>query len=365
VPGGGTVKAPYTAAPMGHTLGAGREAAFEGLHAEARGALGGGARLLRELAARWRDTSAEMAREWQRLTRELDSIGTAAGTDDEVRRAQLERAAAVAGAELERQRTSIAALELAARTLDSTWLFVDRAEDPISDARTERGAAAATELRILEAKESERARLAQEIHDGPAQALSNTVFRLELIDRMLDRDSPAARQELHQLRDRLQREMEEMRTFIHHLQSPLLGELGLNGAIRDSVEKGGTTNGPEIHLDLRAPESELDEAQQTVVLRVAQEALRNVRRHARASQAWVSTWQEEAERPGFRWVLEVRDNGRGFPVEDTVAQSGRGHFGLRFMRERAELIGGTLAIESRPSAGTTVRLSIGRTAKQQ
>jgi two-component system sensor histidine kinase DegS len=355
------MSAPYTAGPMGHTLGAGREAALDGLHAEARQALGGGARLLRELAARWRHTSTETAREWRSLTEELDSIGPAAGADHEVRRAQLEQATTLAAAELERQRTSIAALELAARTLESIWLFVDRREELISDAGTERVAAAATELRILEAQESERARLAQEIHDGPAQALSNTVFRLELIERLLDRDSPAARQEIHRLRDLLQREMEEVRTFIHHLQSPLIGELGLNGAIRDSVEKGGPPNGLDLHLDLRAPENELDEAQQTVVLRVAQEALRNIRRHARASEAWVSTWLEDAARPGPRWVLEVRDDGIGFPVEDTMAQSGRGHFGLRFMRERAELIGGTLAIESRPSGGTTVRLTISTT----
>ena len=354
--------APYTPGPMGHTLGAGREAGFEALQAEAGDALAAGAGRLRALAARWRAASDQTAGRLNRLTEELDAIRATIDPADELRRAQVELSAALAAAELERQRTTIAALELAVRTIESTALFLHRGEELGPSIRSER-AAAATELRILEAQESERARLAQEIHDGPAQALSNTVFRLELIDRMLERGGPGAREELHQLRNVLQREMEEMRTFIHHLQSPLLGELGLNGAIRDSVDKGGAANGLQVHLDLRAPENVLDEAQQTVVLRVAQEALRNIRRHARASHAWVSTWLEDPDRPNSPWVLEVRDDGTGFPVQETIAQSGRGHFGLRFMRERAELIGGSLAIESLPSAGTTVRLSISRTER--
>ncbi len=357
---GGPVTAAYTRGPVGHTLGAGREAGFEALQAEARQALNEAASQLGALAARWHEASTQASQQWQRVTEELDSIAGTVGADDELRRAQLELSAAIAAQELERQRTRIAAIELAVRALQSTGLFLDGGGAGTGDAGGQQGTEDAAEVLILEAQESERARLAQEIHDGPAQALSNTVFRLELIERMLERDGPGARQELHRLREGLQREMEEVRTFIHHLQSPLLGELGLNGAIRDSVEKGAASNGPEVHLDLRAPENVLDEAQQTVVLRVAQEALRNARKHAEASHVWVSTWLEGRDPSASGWVLEVRDDGAGFPAEDTIAQSGRGHFGLRFMRERAELIGGALTIVSRPSAGTTVRLSITR-----
>ncbi|MDQ3870526.1 MAG: sensor histidine kinase, partial [Chloroflexota bacterium] len=332
---------------------------FEALQAEARQALDEAASRLGALGSRWHEASTQASEQWQRITEELDSIAGAVGADDELRRVQLELSAAIAAAELDRQRTRIAVIELAVKVLQSTGRFLDGGDEAAADPASERLPQARAEMRILEAQESERARLAQEIHDGPAQALSNIVFRLELIDRMLESDGPGARQELHRLREVLQREMEEVRTFIHDLQSPLLGELGLNGAIRDSVEKGGVSNGPLVDLDLRAPEDALNEAQQTVVLRVAQEALRNVRKHAGASHAWVSTWLEGTGASGS-WVLEIRDDGTGFPAEDAMAQSGRGHFGLRFMRERAELVGGTLTIDSGPSAGTKVRLSISR-----
>ncbi len=96
----------------------------------------------------------------------------------------------------------------------------------------------------------------------------------------------------------------------------------------------------------------LTDGQRTVALRVAQEALQNVRKHAGASWVAVATRIEDGE-----WVLEVRDDGRGFDV-GAVAARGRRNFGLQFMRERAELIGARLDVRSRPEGGTVVRLAV-------
>ena len=85
---------------------------------------------------------------------------------------------------------------------------------------------------------------------------------------------------------------------------------------------------------------------------MAQEALQNVRKHASASTVTVSTALD-----GDSWILEVRDDGRGFDA-GAVAARGRSNFGLQFMRERAELIGARLDIRSRPDGGTVVRLAI-------
>jgi two-component system sensor histidine kinase DegS len=215
----------------------------------------------------------------------------------------------------------------------------------------------AERVRLVEAKEEVRKRLAEEIHDGPAQVLSNAIFQIEYIDRVLQTDPSQAREELRGLRDQLHREMEEMRSYIHALQNPLIGELGLNGAIRDYAESLGRAAGLAIHLDLHAPENGLTDAQQTVVLRVIQEALRNVRRHAHASQAWVVT-REDSNGEAPTWILEVRDDGEGFQVESTIVRGGRRNFGLRFMRERAELMGGELRIESRQGEGTRILLRL-------
>jgi signal transduction histidine kinase len=108
----------------------------------------------------------------------------------------------------------------------------------------------------------------------------------------------------------------------------------------------------EITTDLAAPADVLSDGQRTVALRIAQEALQNIRKHAAASTVILTTRLEDDT-----WVLEVRDDGHGFDV-GAVAARGRRNFGLQFMRERAELIGAGLDVRSRPDGGTVVRLAI-------
>ena len=103
---------------------------------------------------------------------------------------------------------------------------------------------------------------------------------------------------------------------------------------------------------LMSPSARLNETQQTVVLRIVQEALQNVRKHGGASSVIVASVID-----GDDWVLTVRDDGRGFDV-GAVAARGRRNFGLQFMQERAELIGAGFEVQSRPNAGTVVRLAI-------
>jgi two-component system NarL family sensor kinase len=129
-------------------------------------------------------------------------------------------------------------------------------------------------------------------------------------------------------------------------------ELGLDGAIGESLDHLKALSGLTATTDLVAPASRLTSSQRTVVLRVAQEALQNVRKHAGAHNVTVATRLED-----HTWVLEVRDDGRGFDI-GVVAARGRRNFGLQFMRERAELIGAQLDVRSRPDGGTVVRLAI-------
>ncbi len=212
--------------------------------------------------------------------------------------------------------------------------------------------AADLQTRILEAQEAERSRLAQEIHDGPAQALTNAIFQVEHIERLIESDLPLARSELRFLRDLLRRELGDVRSFISQLRPPLLEQLGLDGAIADTVEHMRTLTGLDIAMDLAGPTDGLGGSQQTVALRVTQEALQNVRKHALANSVMVATSIDDDG-----WVLEVRDDGRGFDV-GAVAARGRRNFGLQFMRERAELIGARCDVRSRPDGGTVVRLAI-------
>jgi two-component system sensor histidine kinase DegS len=224
----------------------------------------------------------------------------------------------------------------------------------VSDPYTPKSMEAGTDVStlILEAQEAERTRLAQEIHDGPAQVLTNAIFQIEIIERVIAADPAAAQTEIRALRDSLRRELVNVREFIHQLRPPLLDELGLNGAIEEAALRLQSQAGLTVTTDLEAPVDDLDDRQGTVVLRVTQEALQNVGKHASASMVALST-----ALAGDDWTLEIRDDGRGFDPE-VGAGNGRRKFGLRFMHERAALIGARFDIRSRPDGGTVVRLAI-------
>ena len=205
---------------------------------------------------------------------------------------------------------------------------------------------------VLEALDAERARIGREIHDGPAQALTNAIFEVDDIERLVERDPGAAMVGLRQLRALLRRELANVREFISELRPPTVDAAGLDVAIADALDGLRTATRLTATADLRAPSDKLDDKQRTVILRVAQEALQNVRKHAKASAVMVST-----DLTDDGWTLEVRDDGRGFDL-GTVAARGRRNFGMQVMHERAELIGARFDVRSRPDGGTVVRLAI-------
>jgi two-component system sensor histidine kinase DegS len=356
-------------------------ASINTLHADALTAVNSSADALRSVRERYRAAYNNELTRWQALTDELDSLerratdarprlvsawdeeaGGRAGTetadtgeaaragaeDDRIR--ALRSDVASIGQELGSHQTELAKLEVALRNLESTGTFLKRGDT----SRLTSGESLPTEIqmRIVEAQESERSRLAQEIHDGPAQVLSNAIFQVEYIERVIDHDDRLARTELRFLRELLRRELGSVRTFISQLRPPVLDELGLDGAVADAVARTTALTGLAITTELTAPSDRLTETQQTVVLRVVQEALQNVRKHGGASSVIVASVID-----GEEWVLTVRDDGRGFDV-GAVAARGRRNFGLQFMQERAELIGAHFEVHSQPDSGTTVRLAI-------
>ncbi len=205
---------------------------------------------------------------------------------------------------------------------------------------------------VLEALDAERARIGREIHDGPAQALTNAIFEVDDIERLIERDPSAAMVGLRQLRALLRRELANVREFISELRPATVDAAGLDVALVDAVDGLRSATRMGVTTDLRAPSDRLDDRQRTVVLRVAQEALQNVRKHAGASTVMVST-----DVTGDEWTLEIRDDGRGFDM-GTVAKRGHRNFGMQVMNERAELIGARFDVRSRPDGGTVVRLAI-------
>jgi signal transduction histidine kinase len=202
------------------------------------------------------------------------------------------------------------------------------------------------ELSIVE----ERNRLARELHDSVSQKLFGLVLSAESAGTLLDRDPVEARAELDRLRAVAQEVMEELRSLVFELRPPELESEGLATALRKHVDVLRRVYRREIHLDVsgtpsRAPGLERE------VFRVAQEALQNALRHADAARVDVALAATEG-----RLLLTVRDDGIGFDPGAAAIRSRR--LGLTSMEERAETLGGTLAIESRAGEGTVVRLEV-------
>jgi two-component system, NarL family, sensor histidine kinase DegS len=370
---------PYTPKSMEAARGVTGDSRFDGLHAEASAAVGYSANTIREVRERYRVAYADALTRWQELRDELNGVdrepgdqrprlvtdesspersvddAEAAGSDGRPRSLRVD--VELLAAELEDHRSGLARLELAERTLSRTWLFLERGDSTLVASGDTPDTDGDMAMRIVEAQEAERARIAHEIHDGPAQSLSKAIFQADYTERLSATDPTAATAEIGKLRDMLRRELDDLRGFISQLRPPMLAQLGLDGAIEEAVADLRSMSDLQVTSDLRAPNDALDDRQQTVALRVTQEALQNVRKHAAASTVVVSTGVADDA-----WTLEIRDDGRGFDVGAAAAR-GRRNFGLQFMRERAELIDARFDVRSRADGGTVVRLAIPRGAR--
>jgi signal transduction histidine kinase len=202
----------------------------------------------------------------------------------------------------------------------------------------------------------ERGRLAREVHDGLAQGLGFLNLKVQQVDRLLNRQEwETARQALGELRAGVQDLYAEVRLTIQDLRWRPDAVQGLVERLQEYVADFATRSGLDVSLTV-AGEPRLPPRDEVRLLRIAQEALVNVHRHARARHVWVRL-REETE--GI--VLEVEDDGIGFPLEhgeSTEGLAGPGHFGLRHIRERVDGMAGRLDLHSVPDQGTVLKVTL-------
>ena len=210
--------------------------------------------------------------------------------------------------------------------------------------------------RVAEASDDERRRIARDLHDGVVQSMAGMSFSLAAVTeelRPLDDDPVVARArtKVTAAAAGARRNVGELRTLISEIYPPDLEAIGLATALGDllaPLESAGIATGLNVPAVVAASREET-----TVVYRAAQEALRNVVAHAEARSVAVTV----TEAPGWLTLL-VRDDGRGFDPESLPAIDDRPHFGLRMLEGLAREVGGRMAVESRPGAGTTFYLEI-------
>lgn len=201
----------------------------------------------------------------------------------------------------------------------------------------------------------ERNRIAREVHDTLAQGYVGISVQLEVLAELLRQSQvDAARKHLDQTRGYVREGLADARQSIWALRSQDAGETTLPVKLRRMVENAGSGD-LEAQFSIFGAYRPLPPGTEQEVLRVAQEAIHNVKKHAGARKLSV-----QLEYGPQEIALDVRDDGLGFQVEEELPQ---GHYGLTGMRERAAVIGGTLDVMSEPGAGTTVRLRF--TAKRE
>jgi two-component system sensor histidine kinase DegS len=215
-----------------------------------------------------------------------------------------------------------------------------------------RGASATAEAveMIIQAQESERQRLSRQMHDGPAQALSNFILQTEIAIRLFDMDQDRAKEELSNLKMSATGTFQKVRDFIFELRPMMLDDLGLAPTVKRYVEAFKDQSGMEVRLTITGQERRLESYQEVMIFRAIQELLNNVARHSRASQVQVQMDMGEAN-----IKVTVDDNGKGFDFESLPEH---GTMGLKVIRERVEMLGGYFEVDSVIGQGARVSLQI-------
>jgi signal transduction histidine kinase len=206
---------------------------------------------------------------------------------------------------------------------------------------------------VLSAQEEERKQISRELHDQVVQTLVGINVQLSALSKGAADNLSTLQGKIARTQKLVEHSVNEVHRFARELRPAVLDDLGLIPALHAYSKNLASRHKLKIQLTVFAGVEELPSAKRTVLYRVAQEALTNVVRHARASQASVII-----NRISGTIRMEISDNGGAFPVEKTLRSNSNKRLGLIGMMERIEMIGGSLVITSAPGVGTTVRAEI-------
>jgi len=232
-------------------------------------------------------------------------------------------------------------------SLEKVIAWLEKPGDP---AATATKSATASIESIIQAQESERQRLSRQMHDGPAQALSNFILQTEIAMRLLDVDAVQARQELNNLKVSAMSTFQKVRNFIFELRPMMLDDLGLAPTIKRYADTFKEQTGMDINITVSGQERRLESYVEVMIFRALQELLGNAARHSQASMLKVLV-----DMGGSVVKVNVDDNGKGFDPE--ILKQGNS-LGLNLIRDRVEMLGGTFELDSVIGKGTRVTFTI-------
>lgn len=234
----------------------------------------------------------------------------------------------------------IALMEKVLQTMDGGTAFGGRSA----------GASAHSVEMMIQAQEAERQRLSRQMHDGPAQALSNFILQTEIAMRLFDLDQQKAREELENLKVSATGAFRRVRDFIFELRPMMLDDLGLVPTLKRYVDAWKDQNGLDARLMVTGKERRLESYEEVMVFRAIQELLNNAARHSGATSVKV-----QMDLGDGTIKVTVDDDGKGF--EQTAIQE-KGGMGLKVIRDRVEMLNGNLEVDSVIGQGTRVTFQL-------
>ena len=206
---------------------------------------------------------------------------------------------------------------------------------------------------ILSAQEEERLEISRELHDVIAQTLTGINVRLAALSKAAAANTKGLDRNIARTQRLVEKSVEIVHRFARELRPAVLDDLGLIPALHSFMKNFTARTGVRTHLTAFAGVEALETARRTVLFRVAQEALTNVARHAKASRVEVNI-----QKAPDGICMQVKDDGKSFQVERTLHANGGKRLGLLGMRERLEMVGGKFHVESAPGQGTTITAQI-------
>jgi two-component system sensor histidine kinase DegS len=208
-------------------------------------------------------------------------------------------------------------------------------------------------VRIIEAQERERLRLSRQMHDGPAQSLTNLILQAEICERLFETDPERARTELAGLRNAVAGTFQKVKQFILNLRPMMLDDLGVVPTMRRYVDSFADNSGVATHLMVTGKERRLESHKEVTIFRLVQELLNNAVEHAHATTVQINLdIGDDAAR------VSVEDNGSGFELTESLTSPEADQLGLATMRERVEMLGGRISFDSGLGRGTKVSFDL-------
>ena len=203
---------------------------------------------------------------------------------------------------------------------------------------------------LIQTQESERKRLSRQMHDGPAQALSNFILQTEIASRLFDLDQAKAKEELTALMATATSSFQKIRDFVFDLRPMMLDDLGLTPTLKRYVEAIRDKSTVDIQLVITGTERRFESYLEVMIFRAIQELISNALQHSQAMTIIIRIDISDAN-----VAVSVEDNGKGIDLEKIGENGG---MGLKVIKDRIEMVGGYFDISSSPEEGTRINFQV-------